>query len=1109
MEKRRKIRGITIWTLVALMLAGCLFVFHNYIFGNEVMVYSGVGSDTKQQYIMWYNGIANRLRAGDISAWDFHSGLGISQLDNNLTAPFNILIYLIGAVLGPDHIAGCMIYIHMLKVILSGLFTYLFLSEFRLREDSKLIGSFLYAFNGYLMVWGQHYMMGSVLVFLPLLMLAIERMIRSALVRLPDPYDQEDEASRKKRGRYITPAAFSVALMSAVTILSGYYQGYMVMLGLGIYVTIRVLLYEDGRITDRLRIFLTIAMFMALGVLMGCVGILPQVKALSASSRLESNASFFSKILASFSLWGKEYYRTTAYRFFGNNLQGVGNRFLGFGNYYEAANLFFSTLFVLLFVQYIFLIPRQKRSIKKKLVQYFGILLFAASLLVQFGSLIFNGFAYPFSRQTFLFMPFFALMTAWTLTDILDQRRVSWIGLILGTAGSVFVYVRAYANYDNGYYETNVVILLTGTLVMAWALMQIGRGKLDQAMLVRVLTAAVFITVIADASVGYIDRDTVKKNDKEYFEETYHSDTTAALDWIRENEDQFCRIEKDYSNAGYYMESLAQNYRGVSTYNSTLNSNLLTFITTLWPQLLTGYDVNHFSFRNTIHNTTMSDLVGVRYLLTRTPDLALDGYEMVHQEGKVYVYRNNNTANIASFYTRSMTESEYRKLDGQLELWDLLPETVITDIDTPYGLSGMEEEGYREVPAKGLLDTGRIDLKTYHMLEDGVSMEGDGTLVLPLKDEKMQEWTFVTAEFDVETNGDTTLYIYTNDDRAYTYYNNGNIHYRINVPVDSQKITLEVANGSYIHLSGLNFYGSKAERKFSEAAEIIINEPERDSLVTGTVNAEQAGIVMLAIPFQEGWKVALDGAYVPLIRADYGFIGFEVPEGNHTIVAKFTAPGLKLSVIISAAAFALWVIGLIACVILTLVHRHKKRVEENQAGAEPAAAGPEEAASGYTDTADETQTDFSNEETPADSTDTDEMPFGEAGSPDNGMSGENFEGSGTPDDGTGDDFFGDTGASDDLTDGTSFEESGKPDDEMSGESFGGSGISDGGSDGTSFEDNGMPDEGMNGESFGGSGVSDGGTDETFSQDMEIPEDELIEKGSGEEQPMENPFEIPD
>ncbi len=930
MDKKRKISGITMWTLLALMLAGGLFVFHNYIFGNEVMVYSGVGSDTKQQYIMWYNGIANRLRAGDLSAWDFHSGLGISQLDNNLTAPFNILIYLIGMTFGPDHIAGCMIYVHILKVLLSGLFIYLFLSEFRLREDAKLIASFLYAFNGYLMVWGQHYMMGSVLVFLPLLMLAIERMIRNALERLPDPYGEEDEAARKKRGRYITPAAFAVALMCAVVILSGYYQGYMVMLGLGIYVTVRVLLYEEGRIGDRLRIFLTIALFMVFGVVMGCIGILPQVKALSASSRLESNASFFSKILASFSLWGKEYYRTTAYRFFGNNLQGVGNNFLGFGNYYEAANVFFSALFVLLLLQYIFLIPRQKRSLKKKLVQYLGILLFAGSLLIPFGSLIFNGFTYPFSRQTFLFMPFFALMTAWTLSDILENRRASWLALILGFVGTTAVYVRAYANYDNGHYETNVLILLICALVMIWSLMQIDRDKMDQAMLVRILATAVFISVIADASVGYIDRDTVKKNDREYFEETYHSDTTAALDWIQENEDQFCRIEKDYSNAGYYMESLAQNYRGVSSYNSTLNANLLKFVTTLWPQLLTGYDLNHFSYRNTVHDTTMSELVGVRYLLTKKPDLVLDGYEMVHQEGTVYVYRNNNAENIASFYTRSMTESEYRKLDGELEVWDLLPETVITDIDTPYGLSGMEEEGYRETPVKGLTDNARLDLKTYHMLEDGISMEGDGTLVLPLSAEKMQEWTFVTAEFDVETNGDTTLYIYTNDGRPYTYYNNGKIHYRINVPVDSGQITFEVANNSYIHLSGLNFYGSKSERKFSDTAKITIAEPEKDSHVTGTIETGEAGIVMLAIPFQEGWKVSVDGENVPLIRADYGFIAFEVPAGTHTMTAQFTAPGLKLSIIISAIAAVVWIVGLIACVILTLVHRHRKRRKENE-----------------------------------------------------------------------------------------------------------------------------------------------------------------------------------
>ena len=194
---KKKHSSLTILVLLAVLLAGCILIFHNYIFGIDVMVYNGVGSDTRQQYIMWYNGIVNRLRSGDLAAWDFHNGLGISQLENNLTAPFNLLIYLIGTIFGPEHIAGVMIYVHMLKVFLCGLFAYLFLSEFNFREDAKLISSFLYAFNGYLMVWGQHYMMGSVLVFLPLLLWAIERTIRNARRLYPDPYDIDLEKEKK------------------------------------------------------------------------------------------------------------------------------------------------------------------------------------------------------------------------------------------------------------------------------------------------------------------------------------------------------------------------------------------------------------------------------------------------------------------------------------------------------------------------------------------------------------------------------------------------------------------------------------------------------------------------------------------------------------------------------------------------------------------------------------------------------------------------------------------------------------------------------------------------------------------------------------------------
>ena len=184
-------------------------------------------------------------------------------------------------------------------------------------------------------------------------------------------------------------------------------------------------------------------------------------------------------------------------------------------------------------------------------MQYLGVLVGLFILCVQVGSLVFNGFAYAFSRQTFLFMPFFALICAWTLNEILQKRRISWIALIIGCAACIAVYAKAYVNYAEGDYETNALILLLCSLAMVWALSQIARKKLDQSMLMRILTAALFISVVADTSLGYRNRDTVKKTDRNYFEETYHGDTGKALEWIHENDDGFYRIRRDNPETRY------------------------------------------------------------------------------------------------------------------------------------------------------------------------------------------------------------------------------------------------------------------------------------------------------------------------------------------------------------------------------------------------------------------------------------------------------------------------------------------------------------------------------------------------------------------------------
>lgn len=899
MPKEKTIKqGKALWILAALMAAGCIFVFHNYIFGNDTMVFGDVGSDTKAQYIMWYNGVANRLRTGTFSLWDFHSGLGVNQIDLNITGPFTLLVYLCGFLFGPDKIAFCMVYIQILKVILSGFTCYLLLSLFDYDPSAKIIASFLYAFNGYLMVWGQHYMMGSVVVFLPLLVWAVEKTVRDI--------------------RW----ALGLAAASALLILNSYYQGYMSILAVAIYVTIRVLLFDTRPFIGRLKLFFTCAFSMAFGLVMAAINLIPSLTTLSDTNRLDSNYTLFSRLIANLSLWGKEYYRTLLYRFFGNNLQGAGNEFLGDLNYYEAPSLFFSALLIILLIQYVFLIVRQKQTLLQKLAQYLGILAGAFILIVQVGSLIFNGFAYSFSRHTFVLLPFFAMICAWTLNGLIRERQISLAGLAVGLLVVCAVYIKAYTNYKHPTYETNALILFAGALVMIAALYFLSREGADRAMLIRILTAAVFVTMVCDSALCYRWRTTVKKTDTSYFDETYHGDTTKALEWVAAQDSSFYRLEKDYSNAAYYMESLAQDYRGVSTYNSTQNRNYAEFTSKLWPQLSPGYDPNHFTFRSAVHEDVMASLSNVKYLLSHDPKPPVEAWEMVHQEGDVYVFRNTRTQSIGKFYTKTVTSDVYDKARDGLEQWDLLPEVLITSEETPYDIGEDGLAPYAREEVKEPFDRDRLDLAHYHMLDDGAAFDGVGTVVIPVSSEKRASYKNMTVRFDVESDTSGAIWIYVNDERGYEHFNVGKQGYRISVPSDTEQITIRADNDELkMNVTGIRFYGSNSDRAFSDEAKIDIHFEGDDAHLAGTIEAQKDGIVMLAIPMEEGWKVYLDEQEAPLTRSDYLYMSFPVSAGSHTIKAVYTSPRFFMSGMISLGACALW----LAAVLLTVLAGRKKR----------------------------------------------------------------------------------------------------------------------------------------------------------------------------------------
>ena len=635
--------------LVFLVVITACVAYHPYIFGKSVFLFTDIGSDTTEQYIMQYSSIVNHIRNGNFSLWDFTNGFGTSMYQLNLFHPLLWLLYLPGILLGPQVMPGCLIYVHILTLLLAALAVWGFLSCFSLSQTSRILASYIYAFNGFLTVWGQHYQFSAILVWLPLVLMVTEK------------------ALRKRRFSPWIPV--STALM----VLSSYYLSYMALLTLAVYVALRLLVLQKGQgIRLYFRSLIRQGLAFLLGVGMGLVNLLPSFFLVyRVSSRLDSDMSLGEKLVHYFAPYSSDYYKTLARKLLSSNLEGIGSAsspYSGYLNYYEAPNLFFSTLFVFLLVQFLIYFFRNPRGRREKLVTLLALAGGAFSLLIMDGSLVFNAFSYPFSRHTFLLMPFFALVTGLALDRILAERRICLAGLLLSAVLTLGIYLIAAKRASTLTFFCNAVVLLITGLGMAGCLLIYARtkkGKIRR-LSVSLLTLLLAGNLACDTWTTVSGRDSIQRGSA-YFENLYGKDTQALSAWLQETDTSFYRLEKDYSAGSQCMDSLGQYYRGISTYNSTENKNILEFADKVLPSL---YYINnaHLSFRQIATDTDMAALLGVKYLVSASPSLEGEGYRLLQSFGSLYLYENTDYTSFASFYTQTLSPEAYEAAAASLPL---------------------------------------------------------------------------------------------------------------------------------------------------------------------------------------------------------------------------------------------------------------------------------------------------------------------------------------------------------------------------------------------------------------------------------------------------------
>ncbi len=101
-----------------------------------------------------------------------------------------------------------------------------------------------------------------------------------------------------------------------------------------------------------------------------------------------------------------------------------------------------------------------------------------------------------------------------------------------------------------------------------------------------------------------------------------------------------------------------------------------------------------------------------------------------------------------------------------------------------------------------------------------------------------------------------------------------------------------------------------------------LTEYDSDSL-HGTFALDDNSMLFLSIPYDEGWKIHIDGSEAAYFPAVGNYIGIDAGEGNHTIYMKYVPKGFTIGCLVSAVSWICFI-----CVLLYIKFRKKNEERE-------------------------------------------------------------------------------------------------------------------------------------------------------------------------------------
>ena len=870
--------------------------------------------DLTGQYVSFYEGLHDILRGEADLLYSFSRNLGgefLGIFDYYVASPFAMLL----ALFPERFMLEALLLLFMFKSSLCAFFMGFYLHKHSDGEPKKLVVSVfavLYAMCSYCVVQQHNSMWIDAVLWLPMLVLGIESVIKYGKFRL-----------------------YVFAL--AITIHSNFYIGYMVVIFTLAYCFYYYFAHDRnnennplGEKSHFIKSVLRMLGWSVLAVGIAALAILSARYALSFGKDEFSNPSW--DITQKFDLF------EFLYKFLPSSYDTVRP---------QGLPIVYSGVLTIMMAPAFFLC--KKFSKREKIAAALLILFFVGSFATSTLDLIWHGFQKPnWLNYRYSFMLcFFLIVLAYRAFDHLAyMSKKALLGIVVVIGG----YALILQKFTEMLVEENeklvirpfaTIWLTLGCLFVYFAIACI-MGKIKPRHKETVAAILLVLVCVEVFLSGMSDFDAFNKDVSFSTYSRYNNmiDTMRPISYkVQEQDPGFYRMEMTYHRKT--NDNFALKMKGLSGSTSTLNRDTIDFLRSMGYPSRSHWSSYNCGVSGFDAGTPVNDsLLGIKYLLTNDdesyyygePILSPEDYgydEDFNPNGDYYVYENPYALSFAygvadgwldyhydggveNYKTES--QSPYERLNTMITV--MLGEDETVEIFKPaeqIGEPDLKNVEKKDKPADGhdayeAEDKGAEATLTYHYK---VPANQETYVFFPnryLREVKLSVAESKSGNYVSRGKfggGETNSIVSLGESGT------GDMYIKVTINNDNKNFYVLPAD-SYVYYIDMEVFKDAMARLAK--TQFIIDESSTDSHLTGTVKTDvDKQLMFTSIPYDEGWNIYVDGEKVETLEANDSLVAFYVEGiGEHTLEMKYMPKSILLGIIVSVTCLIIFILILIA-----------------------------------------------------------------------------------------------------------------------------------------------------------------------------------------------------